>query len=920
MSSGRHTDTSDWISPGTVLAARYRIVARLGRGGMGEVWRADDLVLGTPVALKFLTKTGSDARLRILNEVRLARQVTHPVICRVFDVGEADGIVFFSMELVEGEDLAALLSRAGRLPAGRVVEIGRELCAGLQAAHRAGVLHRDLKPANVLIDGAGRIRITDFGIAVTATETRGHTLIGTPEYMAPEQFVGGVPLSARTDIYALGLLLFELLTGEHALADGGSIEAPRRPSRIVAGVDPRLERAIMKAIAASPRDRFASAEELSEALSASTSAQAVRPIKRRAPWVAAGAVAAAMVAALLAYAFITPERAPILTEQDVIVLADFQNTTGEPVFDGTLKVALSVALEQSPFLKMFPDDRVLETLRLMGRAPDERVTRAVAREIAQREHLKALVAGTISRLGTHYVIAVEAINAETGDIVAREQVEATSQENVLTAVGRATSRLRERLGESLASIQKFDVPLPRATTSSLEALHAYARARDEGRMNLRLEAIPHLKRALELDPDFALAQAELSGVYTNTNQTSLAPVHSRRAFELRDRVSERERFFIGFRYYRDATQEWDKALELAQQWSATYPRESLAFNALGIARLRFGEYEGAIPPIREAIRLDPKFMPLYANLAGVLMALDRFEEAKQVLRDGEAQQIDYFNAHRIAYLIAFIEGDQTALERHIGAGLRLDQNSGAYGWRAHGLMFNGRFEDARDQFRVGTQVALQSGFREVAARLAIENMEGRALVGLCDRSVEDLTAALGWSRDNFALERSARALILCGHESEGERLANELITRYPAATLVQRISRPLLHALLALQRQQPARAIALLEPVRPLDHAPWAGYWPAYVRGRAHLVLREGRLAAAAFKTILDHRGEDPDAVLYPLAQLGFAQAVAIDDEGRGRSEYDRFFAMWKDADLHLPLIDACRCRPSTRPSQTNDN
>ena len=284
---------------------------------------------------------------------------------------------------------------------------------------------------------------------------------------------------------------------------------------------------------------------------------------------------------------------PALTGQDTIVLADFLNTTGEPVFDGALKVALAVALEQSPFLKVFSDDRVRETLRLMQRPPDTPVTRAVAREVAQREQLKALIAGSIGNLGSHYVLALEAVNAATGDVMAREQVEVSAKEQVLTSLGATASRLRGKLGESLASIQKFDVPLPRATTPSLEALHAYSLALDEGRFTPRAEAIPHLKRAIEIDPTFAMAHAVLSAVYYNTGHSALAPAFSARAFELRNRVSERERFFISWRYYLDAIQAWDQALALAESWTASYPREAFAFNSLGLASAAFGQHERA---------------------------------------------------------------------------------------------------------------------------------------------------------------------------------------------------------------------------------------------------------------------------------------------------------------------------------------
>jgi hypothetical protein len=392
------------FEPGAVIADRYRMVARIGQGGMGDVWRADDLVLDTAIALKVFLARGVDARERLLNEVRLARKITHPSICRVFDVGEADGLVFFTMELVRGEDLAALLRHIGRLPSDKVIDIARQLCAGVAAAHAQGVLHRDLKPANVLIDDDGLARITDFGIAITTTDTRGHALTGTPAYMAPEQRQPGMAVSERTDVYSLGLVLYELIVGHEAFKRSATLDEPLRPSAIVANVDPALERVIMRALCHDPQLRWASVDEMAAALppaktlrTAASPAAAFEPRHRR-MWLAGMGIAA--LVAILAYgsAFVRTPNARTLTEQDVVLLADFENATGDPVFDGALKVALAVALEQSPFLKVFPEEQARQTLRLMQRQPDERLTRAIARDIAQRERLKALLAGSIANL------------------------------------------------------------------------------------------------------------------------------------------------------------------------------------------------------------------------------------------------------------------------------------------------------------------------------------------------------------------------------------------------------------------------------------------------------------------------------------------------------------------------------------------
>ena len=899
--------------PGEVFADRYRMIARIGRGGMGDVWRADDLVLGTAVALKVIDSAGFEARERILNEVRLARQITHPAICRVFDVGESAGWIFFSMELVSGEDLAALLRRVGRLPSEKVVDIARQLCAGLAAAHAQGVLHRDLKPANVLIDDNGLVRITDFGIAIPRAAAGHHMLTGTPGYMAPEQRAVGTELSEQTDVYALGLVLYELLVGRYALSRPGEATQPPPPSALVQNVDPQLERVVMQALSPDPRSRPSSALAVAASLpdigvrGDGALATAGAPRTRGTRWLAGTAVAGVVGALAVASSFLVSPNARTLTERDTIVLADFENTTGEPVFDGALKVALAVSLEQSPFLRVFPDDRARETLRLMERSPDERVTRSIARDIARRERLKALLAGSIASLGRNYVLSLEAVNVETGDVMAREQAEAAGKEQVLTSLGAATSRLREKLGESLGSIQKFDVPLPKATTPSLDALHAYSLALFEGREVPHLEAIPHLKRAIELDPTFAMAHALLSGVYANTGQSALAPAFSRRAFDLRDRVSERERFFISWRYYRDAIQDWEKALELARSWTATYPREAFAFNSLGSAFIRLGRFEQSVESFREAIQLDPKFIPAYSNLAAALMALNRFDEARAILQQAADQGLDFIGARRLSYLLAFVQGDSAMMARDLESSVGVRETNAAYGWQGHSHAFTGRIGAAHEQFRRGIQMSLQGNFREVAAQLTMEDAETHASVLQCAEARSEVASGLGLSRDNLTLERASLVLALCGSGSDALSLSNELAKQFPHATLTIRVSLPVTAAALALERGEPGRALAHLEPVKSYERTPSSAFWPVYLRGQAYLQLKDGGAAGAEFQSILDRRGEVPTSVLYPLAHLGLARAaLLINNPEKARGAYEAFLALWKDADPDLrPLKDA---------------
>ena len=449
---------------GDVFAGRYRMVSRLGVAAMGEVWRADDLVLGIAVAVKVIRAPSTEIRGHILNEVRMTRQIADPAVRRVFDVGVEGEDVFCTMELIEGEDLGTLLKRVGRLPPEKVSDIGRQILSGLAAAHAQGVLHRDVSPANILIDQYGAVCLTDFAIGVPQGGGSHQTTRLESAYLAPEQIIAGGQISERTDLYGTAAVLYELLVGEPPSRTTPSALPPPLAHR-VRDVDPRLDRAIVQALSWDPRNRPSSAAVMREALETRAGP---RPLARLTPWLA-GVALAAIVGLLAVLSSRLLPRAAALTNRDTIVLADFVNGTGDPVFDGTLKVALSVALEQSPFLKVYPDNAVRDTLRLMQRSPDAPITRQLARDIARREQLKALVAGSIASLGSNYVIALEAVDAETGDIMARQQVEVSGKEGVLTALGAATSSFREQLGESLASVRRFDAPLPRATTSSLEA-------------------------------------------------------------------------------------------------------------------------------------------------------------------------------------------------------------------------------------------------------------------------------------------------------------------------------------------------------------------------------------------------------------------------------------------------------------------
>ena len=891
--------------PGYVLAGRYRMIARLGTGAMGEVWRADDLLLGTPVALKLIHSADADSRAHILHEVRLTRQITHPAICRVFDVGESDTEVFYSMELIDGEDLATVIRRVGRLPAEKVLDIGRQLCDGLVAAHAQGIVHRDLKPANVLIDEDGCVRITDFGIAVARNESAQRSRSEAGGHLAPEQLDAGAALSERTDIYAVGLILYELLTGRHAFEGRPDRRRPpTRPATLVEDVDPRLEKAILSSIASDPRNRPENVVELSRLLMSSVERRAPRRI-----WVLTTAAMALAALAALAASFFIRAGGTTLSERDTILLADFENSTGEPVVDRALKVALAVAMEQSPFVKVFPDDRVRETLRLMQRASDERVTRSIGREIARREQLKALVAGSIASLGSHYVLTLEAISAETGEVVAREQVEVPAKEQVLASLGTATAGLREKLGESLAVIKRFDVPLPQATTASLDALHAYSLALDQGRLVPRLDALPHLHRAIELDPNFAMAHALLSGVYANTGRSSEAPAFARKAFELRDRVSEREAFFISWRYYIDAEQAWDKALDLALSWTRTYPREAFAFNSLGLASAAFGQHEQAAAAFREAIRLDERFVPPHGNLAGSLIALNRFDEAGGLIAAASEAGVASTTVRRVSYLLAFLKGDVPGMTRELTLMRGTPDHMFASSWEARASASLGRMQIAHALFGRAIEGAVAGQFKELGAQWSLEDAESHAVAGDCVQARQEIDAGLELSRDNFTLERAGRVLALCHDARAALRISGELTSRFPNATLTARMHQPLMAAVLAYKQGDFGKAIVLLEPLRAYDHAPAAEFWPLFLRGEAYLAMNNGPAAADQFQGIIDRRGAAPTSPLYALAHLGAARAAALSgQQDKVRAACQAVSSLWNGADAQARLLADSAC------------
>lgn len=608
-----------------------------------------------------------------------------------------------------------------------------------------------------------------------------------------------------------------------------------------------------------------------------------------------------------AYYFFNRTPVPILTERDTILLADFTNLTDDPVFDETLKRALAVQLEQSPFLSIFPDQRVRETLRYMNRSPDERVIKDVALEICQRQGIKAMLTGSIASLGSHYIITLEAFDAQAGTVIAREQAEAESKERVLRTLGNAATKLREKLGESLSSIQKFDTPLEQGTTSSLEAFQAFSLGVQKQYTGKYLEAIPFLKRAIELDPDFASANYILSMAYFNGEGQRLAAECAEKAFQLRERVSEREKLSIAYAYYYLAIQDLNKAIEVLGLWEQIYPRDWRPSNNLALLYDVIGQFEKAIEAARESIRRDPSRPQPYSNMAWALMSLNRFDEAREICERAIAQNIESsgMRLHRL-YKIAFVQGDQAAMQQQIDWATGKPSEHEALDVQVWTAAFSGQLHKAHNLSRRMVEMAERRNLKEVAAMSAAVDLKLDALFGNGQQARARIPQVLALARESNSLERVIFAVALCGEAAQVQSLADELAKKYPQATAINAILLPMVRAMIELNRGNPEKAIQLLEVARPYEQAALFGL--SYLRGHAYLRKGAVREAAVEFQKIVDYRGLDPTSPLYPLAYVGLARAAAMaGDTDKSRKAYEDFFTLWKDADPDIPILQQAR-------------
>jgi len=936
---------------GTTVS-HYRIVEKLGAGGMGVVYKAEDTVLGRVVALKFVSPEIHNSRTaleRFRREARAASTLNHPNICTIYDVGEQDGTTFIIMEFLDGMSLKTRIS--GRpMETAELLTVGVDIADALDAAHGAGIVHRDIKPGNIFVTKRGHSKILDFGLAKvleassgsdadstqSLSKSDGGNAVGTIAYMSPEQALG-LKVDARSDLFSFGVVLYEMATGRGAFTgttsaaifDGILHGAPVAPVSLNPQTPPELERIINKALEKDKALRYQSAAELKSDLrrlqretesgrtvayshGRSTLRKGITPARSfpAKAWLVAAVVMVLAAAGVVLYR--RWQQSSQLNDRDTVVLADFANSTGDPVFDDTLKQALSVSLGQSPFLNILSDDKVASTLQLMTRPPNTPLTAAVAREICLRSGSKAYIAGAIALLGNEYVLGLKAVKCQDGEVLAQQQVTAASKEKVLSALSAAASDIRGKMGESLATVQKFDVPLEQATTSSLEALKEYSLQYKAMSAQGTAEALRHGLRAIELDPMFAMAYWAVGGNYDSLSEVGQASEYFARAFQLREHTTEREKLLITSYYYQDVTGELDKAAQVYRDWIESYPRDLIAYGSLAILYLQQGEYEKSIETNQQFLQLSLDNVVAYENLAQALLAAQRFDEARKTLNDAQSRNLDDLDIHVYKYVLGFIGNDGPAMAKEISwleskpeyatHGFSLESDTEAYA---------GHLKKARALTEQAASAALRSENKENAALALASAAVREAEFGNGAEARKYSAEALKLAPQSQGVEiQGALALAVAGDGHEAQAISQDLAKRWPLDTQMQSVWLPTIDAQLALDKKSAAAAVQRLGIAATIElgMVPFlsntACLYSAYVRGNADLMSGNGDAAAVEFRRILDHTGVVWSCSSGAMAKLGLARAYQLKaDRQKAAVAYRDFLTLWKDADADIPIL-----------------